>query len=63
MIWVFLPYGGALVKLSLDIAAWRVKVVCLIVYFLPNLSREVSTEQYFYKIFKILSDILLLVLI
>ena len=50
-------------KLSLDIATWRVKVVCLIVYFLPNLSREVSTEQYFYKIFKILSGILLLVLI
>ena len=50
-------------KLSLDIAAWRVKVVCLIVYFLPNLSREVSTEQYFFKIFKILSGILLLVLI
>ena len=28
-----------------------------------DIAREVSTEQYFYKIFKILSDILLLVLI
>ena len=36
-------------KLSLDIATWRVKVVCLIVYFLPNLSREVLTFFFFFE--------------